>query len=133
VQARLETESWQSPASLRFGAPSRVRSEASPAPPPLTDAVASAEGQLSGSLSSRGNRHFTIQPTNPGGFHISGKALTIMNTGSSEGRGPDRTQNRVPSRVEGPNIIYGVSKAAPTAEMLKGTSVNIELWMQYRE
>src|SRR5271170_4390115 len=79
-------------------------------------AFASAEGQLSGSLSSRGNRQFTIQPTNPGGFHLSGKALTIMNIGSSSaGRGPDRTQNRVPSRVEGPNIIYGVGRAAPTA------------------
>ena len=112
----FETETVRARASLRFGAPSRVRSEASPAPPPLTAAGASAEGQLSGSLISRGNRQLTIQPANPGGFHVSDKALTIINIGSSgAGRGPDRTQNRVPSRVEGPNIIYGFSQAAPTA------------------
>src|SRR5712671_568800 len=74
-----KTESWQSPASLRLGAPSRVRSEASPAPPPLTDSVASAAGQLSGSSSSRGNRQLTVQLANPGGFHVSDKALTIIN------------------------------------------------------
>ncbi len=52
----------------------------------------------------------------PGGFHVQGGALTIANTGSSDdSRGPNRTQNRVPSQVEGPNIIYGVDKAAPTA------------------
>ena len=52
----------------------------------------------------------------PGGFHQHGKALTIVNKGSATiSRGPHRTQNRVPAQVEGPNIIYGVGKAAPTA------------------
>jgi len=102
--------------SLRCGAPSRVRSEASPANAALDDAVAPAEGQLCGSISSRVERQSVIQPSNPGGFHVSGKALTIMNKGSSgASRDPNRTQNRVPARVEGPNIIYGVSKAIPTA------------------